>query len=177
MCKEFEDFLKGHDERMNLAQQVGVGIKAKHDKKRRKILGELDDTVGLIFFFNQTRNIFFQGVFFQLEDVQEISILQKFGFQSIDENPDLRTAYPVHRVEFEGEDLVKTHVANCYPSQLGRCLGRKIFGVDGLVDQMMYSQNSGTRTEAPLERRELFEGFLYFSVDLTLQKIVLEKLQ
>ena len=50
MCKEFEDFLKGHDERMNRAQQVGVGIKAKHDKKRRKILGELDDTVGLNFF-------------------------------------------------------------------------------------------------------------------------------
>ena len=123
MCKEFEDFLKDHDERMNRAQQVGVGIKAKHDKKRRKILGELDDTVGLNF-FSIKQNIFFQAVLFQLEDVQEISILQKFGFQSIDDNPDLRTAYPVHRVEFEGEDLMKTHVANCYPSQLGRCLGR-----------------------------------------------------
>ena len=159
MCKEFEDFLKGHDERMNRAQQVGVGIKAKHDKKRRKILDELDDTVGLNFFSIKHETFFFQGNLFQLEDVQEISILQKFGFQSIDENPDLRTAYPVHRVEFEGEDLMKTHVANCYPSQLGRCLGRKIFGVDGLVDQMMYSQSSGTRTEAPLETRDLFEGF------------------
>ena len=64
MCKEFEDFLKGHDERMNLAQQVGVGIKAKHDKKRRKILGELDDTVGLNFFFQSNTKHFFQGVFF-----------------------------------------------------------------------------------------------------------------
>ena len=117
MCKEFEDFLKGHEERMNRAQQVGVGIKAKHDKKRRKILDELDDTVGLNFFQSNTKH-FFQGVLLQLEDVQEISILQKFGFQSIDENPDLRTAYPVHRVQFEGEDMMKTHVANCYPSQL-----------------------------------------------------------
>ena len=45
MCSEFKEFLKGHEERMCRATQVGVAIKAKHDKKRRRFLGELNNTV------------------------------------------------------------------------------------------------------------------------------------
>ena len=45
MCSEFKEFLKGHEERMCRATEVGVAIKAKHDKKRRRLLGELNDTV------------------------------------------------------------------------------------------------------------------------------------
>ena len=45
MCSEFKEFLKGHEKRMCPATQVGVAIKAKHDKKRKRLLGELNDTV------------------------------------------------------------------------------------------------------------------------------------
>ena len=82
MCEEFEDFLKGHDERMNRAQQVGVGIKAKHDKKRRKILGELDDTVGLNFF--QSNKTFFSKLFyFSSKTFRKSPFFKSLGFKAL----------------------------------------------------------------------------------------------
>ena len=45
MFSEFKEFLKGHDERMCRATQVGVASKVKQDKKQRRLLGDLNDTV------------------------------------------------------------------------------------------------------------------------------------
>ena len=83
MCKEFEDFLKGHDERMNRAQQVGVGIKAKHDKKRRKILGELDDTVGLNFFSIKHETFFSKVFYFSSKTFRKSPFFKSLGFKAL----------------------------------------------------------------------------------------------
>ena len=45
VCKEFMEFMKGHEERMRRAERVANDIKVGHDKKKRKLLGELDQTV------------------------------------------------------------------------------------------------------------------------------------
>ena len=45
VCKEFMEFMKGHEERMRRAERVANEIKVGHDKKKRKLLGELDQTV------------------------------------------------------------------------------------------------------------------------------------
>ena len=76
----------------------------------------------------------------------------------MDEDKSLLQAYPIHQVQFEGEDLKKTHQASSYPSQLGRTLRRTLFGIDGLVDEMMKSEGSYTRSEASKEKTLLFEG-------------------
>ena len=39
------EFIKGHEERMRRAERVANEIKVGHDKKKRKLLGELDQTV------------------------------------------------------------------------------------------------------------------------------------
>ena len=49
MCKDFEAFMKGHEKRMQRAEEVGKSIKTRHDKKRRKLLGELNKMVFLFF--------------------------------------------------------------------------------------------------------------------------------
>ena len=67
-------------------------------------------------------------------------------------------AYPVHRVDFEGEDLMKTHKANSHSSQLGRFLRRVLFGEDGLEEEMIDSTRSSKRFEAPRDKVVLFEG-------------------
>ena len=36
--------MKGHEERMRRAEKVANEIKVGHDKKKRKLLGELDQT-------------------------------------------------------------------------------------------------------------------------------------
>ena len=76
----------------------------------------------------------------------------------MDEDKSLLQAYPIHQVQFEGEDLMKTHQASSYPSQLGRTLRKTLFGIDGLVDEMMNSEGSYTRSEASTEKTLLFEG-------------------
>ena len=76
----------------------------------------------------------------------------------MDEDKSLLQAYPIHQVQFEGEDLMKTHQAGPYPTQLGRTLRRTLFGIDGLVDEMMNSEGSYTRSEASTEKTLLFEG-------------------
>ena len=76
----------------------------------------------------------------------------------MDEDKSLLQAYPIHQVQFEGEDLMKTHQASSYPSQLGRTLRRTLFGIDGLVDEIMNSEGSYTRSEASKEKTLLFEG-------------------
>ena len=76
----------------------------------------------------------------------------------MDEDKSLLQAYPIHQVQFNGEDLMKTHQASSYPSQLGRTLRRTMFGIDGWVDEMMNSEGSYTRSEASKEKTLLFEG-------------------
>ena len=67
-------------------------------------------------------------------------------------------AYPVHRVDFEGEDIMKAHKANAHPSQLGKFLRRVLFGEDGLVEEMIDSTRSAKRSEAPRDKVVLFQG-------------------
>ena len=76
----------------------------------------------------------------------------------MDEDKSLLQAYPIHQVQFEGEDLMKTHQASSYPSQLGRTLRRTLFGIDGLVDEMMNSEGSLNRSEESREKTLLFDG-------------------
>ena len=53
---------------------------------------------------------------------------------------------------------MKTHRASSYPFQLWRTLRRTLFGIDGLVDEMMNSEGSYTRSEASKEKILLIEG-------------------
>ena len=76
----------------------------------------------------------------------------------MDEDKSLLQAYSIHQVQFEGEDLMKTHQASSYPSQLGRTLRRTLFGIDGLVDEMMNSEGSYTRSEASKEKNSFVRG-------------------
>ena len=41
--------MKRHEERMRRAERVANEIKGGHDKKKRKLLGELDQTVIFLF--------------------------------------------------------------------------------------------------------------------------------
>ena len=61
-------------------------------------------------------------------------------------------------MDFEGDNLMKTLKANAHPTQLGRCLRRTIFGVDGLVKDMIGSERSLGRIEAPRDKIAIFEG-------------------
>ena len=54
--------MKGHEERVRRAERVANEIKVGHDKKKRKLLGELDQTVILCLvwlFFNKNFSTFF----------------------------------------------------------------------------------------------------------------------
>ena len=92
-----------------------------------------------------------------MRDIRELSVIQKRGFQSVDENADLLTAYPIKPVMFNGVDLM-TIRADAHPSLLGRSLRKEIFGVDGLTDQMIDSANSPKRAKAPKEKTAKFKG-------------------
>ena len=48
--------------------------------------------------------------------------------------------------------------ANKFPSQLGHSLRIKIFGVNGLTEEMIDSSKSPVRSEAPLEKTLKFKG-------------------
>ena len=49
VCKEFMEFMKRHEERMRRAERFANEIKGGHDKRKRKLLGELDQTVIFVF--------------------------------------------------------------------------------------------------------------------------------
>ena len=52
------EFMKRHEERMRRAERVANEIKGGHDKKKRKLLGELDQTVILSVFLIKTSALF-----------------------------------------------------------------------------------------------------------------------
>ena len=72
--------------------------------------------------------------------------IQKFGFESVDQNPHLLETFPVVRVMKGDVDLMQTE-ANEFPSRLGRALRKEIFGQNGLVETMIGAEHS-TRKEA-----------------------------
>ena len=65
--------------------------------------------------------------------------------------------YPPTRVNFDGENLMDMK-ANKFPSQLGRSLRIKIFGINGLTEDMIDSSKSPVRSEAPIEKTMKFKG-------------------
>ena len=65
--------------------------------------------------------------------------------------------YPPTSVNFDGENLMDLK-ASKYPSQLGRCLRIKIFGINGLTEEMIDSSKSPVRSEAPIEKTMKFKG-------------------
>ena len=74
-----------------------------------------------MFFFHQwIRLKWTNGIsFLQLKDMREATILNKKGFQSIDENPDLMAVYPPKPVEFNGEDICSLSQAGQNPLNSG----------------------------------------------------------
>ena len=96
-------------------------------------------------------------VFYFVDERYQMSVIQKRGFQSVDENTDLLTAYLIKPVIFNGVDLMNIH-ADAHPSLLGRSLRKEIFGGDGLTDQMIDSANSPKGAEAPKEKTAKFKG-------------------
>ena len=89
--------------------------------------------------------------------MKELSLVQKQGFKSVDENPDLLKAYPIKSVMLKGVDLM-TFRADAHLSLLGRRLRKEIFGPDGLTVDMIDSANSPNRKEAPTELSLKFKG-------------------
>ena len=79
--------------------------------------------------------------------MKEFPLVQKQGFKSLDENPDLLKAYLIKSVML---DLMKFR-ADAHPLLLGRRLRKEIFGLDGLTVDMIDSVNTPKRKEAPPE--------------------------
>ena len=62
MCKEFKDFVAEHETRMIRAQAVSKVVENKSEKKRRKIIAEIGETVTKHFKFRLSvinRDIYF----------------------------------------------------------------------------------------------------------------------
>ena len=76
--------------------------------------------------------------------MKELSLVQKQGFKSVDENPDLLKTYPIKSVMLKGVDLM-TFRADAHPSLLGSRLRKEIFGSDGLTVDMIDSASSPNR--------------------------------
>ena len=81
-----------------------------------------------------------------MEELEECVRIQKFGFESVDQNPHLLETFPVVRVMKGDVDLMQIE-ANEFPSRLGRALRKEIFGQNGLVETMIGAEHS-TRKEA-----------------------------
>ena len=92
--------------------------------------------------------------------MKEGARLQKFGFQSIDEDKELKASHPPTRVNFDGENLMDLK-ANKFPSQLGRSLRINIFGNNGLTEDMIDNSKSPVRSEAPIEETMKFKGICF----------------
>ena len=82
--------------------------------------------------------------------------IQKFGFESVDQNPHLLETFPVVSVMKGDLDLMKIE-AKEFPSRLGRALRKKIFGQNGLVETIIGAEHS-SRKEAEGSDVKLFFG-------------------
>ena len=87
------------------------------------------------------------------------------------EDKNLSQAYPINQVQFEGENLMNTHQDSFYQSKLGRTLRRTLFGIKGLVNEMMNSESSYSGSEASTEKTVLFDG-IWFNERLIVNLIV-----
>ena len=85
--------------------------------------------------------------------------LNRLGFCSVDEYPELLNQFPpLTPVIMHGESDLMPFKAGNFPSQLGRTLRVAIFGNDGLVDDMIDSSRSQKRREADSNLFRMFGG-------------------
>ena len=151
---------------MKRAKQVGVGIKAKHNKEATQKFWA-NSMIRFVWIFSKKHYWhFFTQIWRKLKCERRSGNfysskiwISKHGGESRFEGHMPCSSSRIRRWRFD-----ECPYANSYQSQLSGSLGRKILGVDGLIDHMMYTQSLNTRTETPLEKRVLFAGILYFFV-------------
>ena len=98
----------------------------------------------------------------QFQELDEVPLVLNFGFQSLDEDETLLSAYPTPIVMLNNKIIFDKVSAGSCPVSFGRKLRPTVLGDDGLTDDMIGAENSSNRKEASKELTTVFFGITFF---------------